>query len=273
MAFYLSLENKASIKRLGYFTVFLFLAFAHTAHAQKDSSSKQKLGNVHLLPAKKDSVPVVDSSVRAIVQGAAKVDSASNSIAPNSIFAQKDTIVQPPPHDPNKATMRSLMLPGWGQIYNKQYWKAPIVWGALSIPIVTFIFNKTQYGRAQFAFNAVYQGTQILANGAANDLTLIPKMNKDYLSAWNTLVAERGLSESTGQTFLSSVSSSRNYYRRNMDYSVLWFLILWGVNVADATVFGHLKDFDISPNLSMTPSPVYMQDARTIGLSLVFKMK
>ncbi|MFX8589549.1 DUF5683 domain-containing protein, partial [Acinetobacter baumannii] len=48
-----------------------------------------------------------------------------------------------------------------------------------------------------------------------------------------------------GTIDLATLQNARNSYRRDRDYSIFWFLILWGVNVVDATVSGHLKDFNI----------------------------
>src|SRR6185436_8152315 len=48
-------------------------------------------------------------------------------------------------HSPRKATIRSLIIPGWGQAYNNKYWKIPIVYTAIGIPIGTFIYNKKWY--------------------------------------------------------------------------------------------------------------------------------
>ncbi len=61
----------------------------------------------------------------------------------------------------------------------------------------------------------------------------------------------------------------RNEFRKNRDYSILYFLIAWGLNVADATVFAHLKDFDVSDDLSLQVKPTYNPVAKTPGISIV----
>lgn len=166
--------------------------------------------------------------------------------------------------------MRSLILPGWGQAYNQQYWKIPVVWGALAIPITTFVRNNNWYKEAANVYGIVYGTTQ----GTAQDVAQVSgklQSFKDYKEYWDKLYANNSATAVTN--FLSTVQSNRNFYRRNRDYSILWLLILWGVNVADATVFGHLKDFDISPNLSMQVNPTYMQLTKTPGISLLFNLK
>ncbi|PZP51191.1 MAG: hypothetical protein DI598_03805 [Pseudopedobacter saltans] len=239
------LHNKKNIGK-GFFCFFAVILFSfigkNKVFAQNDRPGK-------------DTVLAWDSSGKPV----AVFDSTS--------FA---SIEKPKPHNPKKATMRSLILPGWGQAYNKQYWKIPIVWGALAIPGTAFIRNNNWYKDAASVYNIVYGKTQGTAQNAS-EISALLSGHKDYQEYWDNLYANNSATATTN--FLSTVQSNRNYYRRNRDYSVLWLLILWGVNVADATVFGHLKDFDISPNLSMEVNPTYLQSVRGPGLSLVFNLK
>ncbi|WP_447642480.1 MULTISPECIES: DUF5683 domain-containing protein [Chitinophagaceae] len=220
------------------------LVAGHNSFAQMDSSK-------HLA---KDTVLAWDSSGK-----------------PVSVF-DSSTFTEPAKklHDPKKATIRSLILPGWGQAYNREYWKIPIVWGALAIPITTYIKNNSWYSEAAKVYNIVYSTTQ---QNTKDPSLVAAKLagSADYLEYWNKLYAYNSATASTN--FLQTVQSNRNFYRRNRDYSVLWLLILWGVNVADATVFGHLKNFDVSPNLSMQVNPTYLQEIRGPGLNVVFNLK
>ena len=65
----------------------------------------------------------------------------------------------------------------------------------------------------------------------------------------------------------------RNQFRRDRDYSILYTLIAWGLNVADATVFAHLKNFDVSDDLSFKIKPGYSPTANTSGISLVLAVR
>ncbi|MDE3143059.1 MAG: hypothetical protein KGL19_02815, partial [Bacteroidota bacterium] len=65
----------------------------------------------------------------------------------------------------------------------------------------------------------------------------------------------------------------RNTFRKNRDYSIFWFIILWGVNVADATVFAHLKDFDVSDDLTMHIQPNINPMTKTPEIGFVFNLK
>jgi hypothetical protein len=152
-------------------------------------------------------------------------------------------------HNPRKATRYSAMLPGLGQAYNKQYWKIPIVYGVLAIPVSTFIYNNDLYNKTKFAYTALIKQK----NGDPSDVSKIDPTLKNLS--------------------IGSVQSYRNIFRRDRDYSILWFLIAWGVNVVDATVFGHLKEFDVSDNLSMRVEPLIQPQLRQTGISLHFNLK
>jgi hypothetical protein len=66
---------------------------------------------------------------------------------------------------------------------------------------------------------------------------------------------------------------NRNAFRQNIDYSVLAFLVLWGLNVVDATVDAHLKAFDVSPDIGLRLSPNLSSYNKGISLVFFFKDK
>ncbi|MBK8497171.1 MAG: hypothetical protein IPL50_20850 [Chitinophagaceae bacterium] len=68
------------------------------------------------------------------------------------------------------------------------------------------------------------------------------------------------------------IKTFRNQVRQNVDYTVLIFILFWGLNVVDATVDAHLKTFDVSDDLSLQIKPVYSQLANTNGISLVLNI-
>ncbi|MBV9963386.1 MAG: hypothetical protein JO072_14165 [Parafilimonas sp.] len=158
-------------------------------------------------------------------------------------LAKKDSLIEKK-HDPHKATIRSAIIPGWGQAYNHEYWKIPIVYGALAVPGSLFIYNNKWYQKTKEAYD-------ILVNGGDTS-SIDPKLE--------------GLSPADLQYY-------RNSFRKSRDYSVLFFLLVWGLNVADATVFAHLKDFDVSSDLSMHIQPDYNITTKTPSLGFVFNYK
>ena len=144
--------------------------------------------------------------------------------------------------DPRIATRRSAMIPGWGQIYNKKYWKLPLVYGGLGVTAGVFVYNVKNYRLLRLAY--------------------IYKTDKDSLN--NALIDPRFVNLSEG-----ALRSYRNSFRQNVDYSVLFFVIFWGLNVLDATVDAQLKAFDVNDNLGLYLKQGYSPMANTTGISLV----
>ena len=162
-----------------------------------------------------------------------------------NIFSKTDTAKA---YNPRIATYRSAILPGWGQATNKKYWKMPIVYAALGATGYIFFYNVKQYNLAKNAYLNAIDGNP------ANDY-LIPQ---PYFSVKDN--PER-------------IRTFRNQVRQNVDYTVLFFIIFWGLNVVDATVDAHLKTFDVSDDLGLYIKPGYSQLANTNGISLVLKFR
>ncbi len=152
-------------------------------------------------------------------------------------------------HSPRKAIIRSAIIPGWGQIYNKKYWKLPLVYGALGATGYVFFDNIKVYRDSRFAYRAKYQASQ-------GDSSLYGQIKPEYV-----IYSEE------------SLRSNRDQFRKYIDYSVLFFVFFWGLNVVDAAVDGHLKAFDVSPDLSFRIKPGYSEMAGTKGISIILAFK
>jgi hypothetical protein len=143
-----------------------------------------------------------------------------------------------------KATRRSAIVPGWGQATNKQVWKVPIVYAGLGIPAYLFFQNLSQYKLLRETF-------RVLAEKDSAGIAQIPD-NLKPLS-------------------INSIRFYRDQYRRNVDYSVLAFIIAWGLNVVDAAVYANLRDFDVSDKLTLRISPQYDPRWQTAGVGFVLR--
>ena len=153
-------------------------------------------------------------------------------------------------HSPRKAAIRSAILPGWGQAYNKRYWKIPIVYAALGTSAYVFVDNVNWYRKLRFAYKV----------GIEKDQANFPNVDPRLIRFVET-------------NNLSTIQYQRNETRRNVDYSVLVFVLLWGLNVVDATVDAHLRSFDVSPDLSLRFKPGYSDMAKTNGISIMLAIK
>jgi hypothetical protein len=170
-----------------------------------------------------------------------KVDSSGNG---ENILAQD--VVKKKKYNPKVATFRSAVLPGWGQAYNRKYWKIPIIYGALGTAVGVFFYNLKTYKLLRQA--VIYR-----LSGDTSQYHLVDPQFQPFSTE-----ALRGY---------------RNVLRQNIDYSVLAVLILWGLNVADATVDAHLKAFDVSPDVGLRIHPGFDFATNSAGLSLVFFLK
>lgn len=161
-----------------------------------------------------------------------------------NIFSKPDTTKA---YNPGIATIRSAILPGWGQATNKKYWKIPIVYGALGTTGYIFFRNVKQFKEAKAAY----------ANAIDNDPSNDSEIPQPYYSVKDQ--PER-------------IKTFRNQVRQNIDYTVLFFIAFWGLNVVEATVDAHLKTFDVSDDLSLQIKPGYSPLANTNGISIVLNI-
>jgi len=166
-----------------------------------------------------------------------------------AVKQKADTTVKPK-HDPKKATRRSLILPGWGQAYNKKYWKIPIIYAALGVTAGIFRYNLINYNECRYAYNYV------ITRGTPDSVNY----------SFDQIHPELQYFAKEGDSY--SLQVYRNEFRKNIDYSVLFFILFWGLNVVDATVDGHLMEFDVSNDLTMKLKPTMMSTSNLPGLSV-----
>ncbi len=137
--------------------------------------------------------------------------------------------------NPSKAMWYSILCPGLGQIYNRSYWKVPIIYG----------------GTAVFAYLISWQG----------------RMYNDYSTAYyditdndpNTRSYERlfkNINTDNEEWKKNTLRKKRDSYRRYRDLCIFGVGILYVLNIVDAFVDGHLYDFSVTNDLSMRVEPV-----------------
>ena len=132
--------------------------------------------------------------------------------------------VQMKKHSPKKASWLAL-IPGAGQIYNKKYWKLPIVYGGL----------------AATGYFIYYFG----------DLTSMYR--KEYVARLNE--DEEHLNPDLENASTENIKQNRDYYRRNMEICVAACAIVYMLSILDACVDAHLYYYDVSENLSLGIKP------------------
>lgn len=142
--------------------------------------------------------------------------------------------------DPTRAVWMSALFPGLGQLYNRRYWKLPIVVGAFMGLGYATQWNTTMLRDYTTAYGDIMD----------NDPT-----TKSYMDFFAPTVKEEDLDRS----WLTNILRTRkNYYRRNRDLCILCMVGVYLVAMVDAYVDAQLAHFDISPNLSVDVAPALM---------------
>lgn len=131
---------------------------------------------------------------------------------------------RPPPYDATVAWQRSLLIPGWGQAYNRAYWKIPVFLVGYGGGIWFASFNQTEYLRYRTAF--------------------LCKLDD---------ACDPGLEFASLDS--EGIRNRRNNFRQNRDYAILGVIGWHLIQVAEAYVDAHLNDFDVSDDLSLEFSP------------------
>ncbi len=184
-------------------------------------------------------------------------DSVRKPIEKNLAFTETDSIKLKNPHhrSPSKAAIRSAVLPGWGQVYNKKVWKVPIVYAALGGTAWYFFDNLGWFKDFRLGYN-VAVGIAKRGDSTGYDRIKRPEVRR-----------------AVNNQQQNQLKFYRDDFRKNIDYSAIYFVLAWALNVVDAAVDAHLSTFDVSPNLTLKIHPGYSEMARTNGLSLVLVFK
>ena len=151
-----------------------------------------------------------------------------------TLIAQENTTKKP-----KRAAIYSAILPGFGQVYTKQYWKIPIIYGGLIASAYYTKENHNQY--------SLYKQT--------------------YLNRINN----QGTDEFTNIYSDNELLTLTQHYRRNREISALLFTLTYILNIIDASVSAHLFDYNIHEDISLSIRPAYIAN-NTSGLSLSIKL-
>lgn len=148
--------------------------------------------------------------------------------------------------EPKSVMFKSMMVPGWGQIINKQIWKVPIVYGLLG----GLGWYSVKVNKQYHDYRAAYYNLN--PNNKKNDFKYGPTPN--YISE---------------NANVKQLRSQRNTFHNRRDLIYVGIFLAYGLNIVDALVFAHLRSFDVSDNLSLRTniSPTMTAQA-TPGFSL-----
>lgn len=125
------------------------------------------------------------------------------------------------PLAPSKAAFYSAIIPGLGQVYNKKYWKVPLVYGGMGLSIYYYSWNNKKY--------------------------------HEYRDAYKDLLAGRPLTGELKDLDEERLRRAQRFHQRNRDLSLLITMGIYVLNIVDANVDAHLLQFNVNENLSLRP--------------------
>lgn len=184
------------------------------------------------------------------------IDSLKTDLGKKGVVIQNATVERKAinPLGPSKAAFYSAVLPGLGQIYNKRYWKAPIVWAAIGIGGAAFIQNNNNFNIFRDAFKrrrAGFTDDQFFAR------------NDGVIDVNNPRVSNAALQD------------AQERFQRDRDLALLVTIGLYALNIIDANVDAHLKQYNVNEQLSMDIKPTLdfnpITNRPNLGLAMVYK--
>ncbi len=201
-----------------------------------------------LLPARAHAQAVPDTNLNTVFRDTTKlIQSANEKKTEDSLKAVKqvthlrDTVVTEKKADwapnPKKAGMYSAILPGLGQLYNRQYWKIPVIYAGIGVSAYYFGYNLSNYNTYRQAY--------------------IDYPNGQYSTKYTQ----------------SQLQQIRDDFERYLDFTVLLAGVGYMIQILDAVASAHLRNFDISRDLSLRLQPVAAPNGAGFGLVLNMKPK
>lgn len=199
-------------------------------------------------------------TVAAILQATAQEPAQQETIKNDSVAVSKklpisvsdSAVVIKVPRDwntwtpkPQKALWMALVIPGGGQIYNRKYWKLPLVYGGMMGCIYAMTWNNTMYKDYSQAYLDIMDSDPNTQS-----------YNK-FLHLGNTI------DESNIERYKTIFKKRKDKYRRWRDLSFFCLIGVYALSVVDAYVDAELSEFDISKDLSMKVRPTIMQNKST----------
>jgi hypothetical protein len=139
-------------------------------------------------------------------------------------------------HSPHSAVIRSLLIPGWGQVYNHRWWKVPVIYGGLGLLGAVIIFNQSNYK----LFTALAQ---------YREHGIIPTAKDKYYAQYQLYLAVPD----------QSIYDASDSYDRDRDLGIFGVLGVWGINVVDAYIDAKfIHSYTVDNNLSMRVTPGFL---------------
>lgn len=178
-----------------------------------------------LTPAKADALAAQQDSARLVPTEVPVKSEAQKTFAPSP-----------------RAAVLWAIIPGGGQVYNRKYWKVPIIIGGMTALYYAISWNNNNL--LEYA-------------NAYSDIKSDDPMTNDSWIAFVPAGADPN-SYRTNGSFQETLRHGRDFYRRNRDLSIIVSVGVYALSIIDAYVDAELAHFDISPELTLRATPTYI---------------
>ena len=155
-------------------------------------------------------------------------------------------------HSPAKAAIMAAVVPGLGQIYNKKYWKLPIVYVAIGISVERFITFQNEFSRYRRAY------IDINDNDPYTNFHLTLGFSPNYYNE---------------EQMRQAITKGKEKLRTWRDYAIVAVVASYALSIIDANVDAHLMDFSLDDNISLNIQPCFLANdikSKIFGLTLQF---
>lgn len=193
-----------------------------------------------------DTVSDPDTIVSSTPVDTARLRQLSDSLLAQPIAKAQQQVQKTFVPKPTKALWLSLVLPGAGQIYNRKYWKLPIIYGGFLGCAYALTWNQMMYRDYSQAYL---------------DIMDDDPNTKSYLDMLPPRYDITGREDQFKKIF----KRKKDFYRRYRDLSAFCFIGVYLLSVVDAYVDAQLSEFDISPDLSMKVEPAVIGTPKLMG--------
>jgi hypothetical protein len=166
-----------------------------------------------------------------------------------------------------KATMYSAALPGFGQIYNRKYWKIPLVYAGFGALGYSLVFNITNY-------NKFIKGYQDFTDNIPETKSYLNLIRGYDPAEYDPVLYPKTAIPSNTETIKTGLLRQVDYYRKYRDLSYMGIAAWYIVSILDANVDASLSDYEISDNINLTlvPAPMPNYYFTGIGLNLCLRI-
>lgn len=165
-------------------------------------------------------------------------------------------------YNPRKALLYSAVLPGAGQVYNKKYWKVPLVYGLIAGGVFYISENDKRY--------KLYKEQLFSLLNEPNPAVV----DKEGLTPSGNLLQNGNLVNRDSKLGVDQLRNIVNRFRRDRDFGLMMTGIIYFAQLIDAHVDAHLKEFDLNPQLKLSVEPSVQPTGlygRSSGISLTLR--